>query len=146
MAAGASRCKHHGPPLLVRRLGLGLLLAATIHCGASERLPLKTVAQQGTADFHTIQEAIDAAPATGEIIRLAPGTYREKIHINTPNIHLIGTGKQPQDVVLSWDDAANYLISEKLSLDDALAYANHSIELEDRLQRTTKVYRLLAFG
>jgi len=33
---------------------------------------------------------------------------------------------------MSWDDAANYLLHEKLSLDDALAYANKSIELEDR--------------
>jgi len=64
------------------------------------------VAHEGTADFRTLQEAIDHAPSTGEVIRLAPGTYREKIHINKPNIILVGTGKLPQDVVLSWDDAA----------------------------------------
>jgi hypothetical protein len=32
----------------------------------------------------------------------------------------------------SWDDAANYLLAEKFSLDEALTYANKSIENEDR--------------
>jgi pectin methylesterase-like acyl-CoA thioesterase len=65
-----------------------------------------SVARDGRADFHTLQEAIDHAPPTGEVIRIAPGTYREKLHVSKPNIVLVGTGKQPQDVVLSWDDAA----------------------------------------
>jgi hypothetical protein len=33
---------------------------------------------------------------------------------------------------ISWDDAANYLLGEKIALDDALTYANKSIENEDR--------------
>jgi len=33
---------------------------------------------------------------------------------------------------MSWDDAANYLLAEKTALDDALTYANKSIENEDR--------------
>lgn len=33
---------------------------------------------------------------------------------------------------ISWDDAANYLLTEKLALDDALKYANKSIQTEDR--------------
>jgi hypothetical protein len=33
---------------------------------------------------------------------------------------------------ISWDDAANYLLNEKIAFDDALAYANKSIENEDR--------------
>ena len=39
---------------------------------------------------------------------------------------------QKRYIWMSWNDAANYLLNEKLSLDDALAYANKSIELEDR--------------
>jgi tetratricopeptide (TPR) repeat protein len=35
---------------------------------------------------------------------------------------------------LSWDDAANYLLTEKISLDEALTYANKSIENEDRYE------------
>ena len=33
---------------------------------------------------------------------------------------------------MSWDDAANYLLTEKIALDDALKYADKSIENEDR--------------
>jgi len=33
---------------------------------------------------------------------------------------------------MSWDDAANYLLAEKVSLDDALKYTDKSIETEDR--------------
>ena len=33
---------------------------------------------------------------------------------------------------MSWDDAANYLLTEKIALDEALTYANKSIENEDR--------------
>lgn len=78
----------------------------TVPAVAADSLKAVTVAPQGSADFHTIQEAVDHAPAEGAILRIAPGKYREKIHISKPNIHLIGTGKQPQDVVLSWNDSA----------------------------------------
>ncbi|HEV7218870.1 MAG TPA: DUF2911 domain-containing protein [Terriglobales bacterium] len=33
---------------------------------------------------------------------------------------------------ISWNDAANYLLTEKIGLDEALTYANKSIENEDR--------------
>jgi hypothetical protein len=33
---------------------------------------------------------------------------------------------------MSWDDAANYLLAEKVALDDALTYAGKSIQIEDR--------------
>jgi tetratricopeptide (TPR) repeat protein len=33
---------------------------------------------------------------------------------------------------MSWDDAASYLLTEKIALDDALNYSNKSIENEDR--------------
>jgi hypothetical protein len=35
---------------------------------------------------------------------------------------------------MSWDDAANYLLTEKIAMDDALNYANKSIENEDRYE------------
>jgi pectin methylesterase-like acyl-CoA thioesterase len=83
------------------------LAALCIACSASaQSLKRVTVAAEGKADFRTVQDAVDHAPAEGEVIRIAPGKYREKIHIITANIHLIGTGKQPHDVVLSWDDSA----------------------------------------
>ncbi len=35
---------------------------------------------------------------------------------------------------MSWDNAANYLLGEKIALDDALKYADKSIENEDRYE------------
>jgi pectinesterase len=83
-----------------------LIASASPLISNAESVPVVRVAQEGPAEFHTVQTAIDDAPATGEVIRIAPGKYREKIHIGKPNIILVGTGKQSQDVVLSWDDAA----------------------------------------
>lgn len=83
-----------------------LSVALVPACKCLGQLPVKSVAHEGKADFRTLQEAINNAPAGGEVIRIAPGIYREKLHIGTPNIHLIGTGKQPEEVVLSWNDAA----------------------------------------
>lgn len=70
--------------------------------------PLKklTVSHEGKGDFTTIQAAVDNAPKDGAVIRILPGSYREKIKIAKDNIHLIGVGKKPQDVVVSFGDSA----------------------------------------
>jgi tetratricopeptide (TPR) repeat protein len=48
---------------------------------------------------------------------------------------------------ISWDDAANYLLAEKIDLNDALAYADKSIENEDRFENEiTKSKVLTALG
>lgn len=86
---------------------VGVMLLAAAAPSAFSQVSAKGVVTVGpSGQFHSVQEAIDKAPATGDTIRIAPGKYREKIHVATPNIHLIGTGQQPQDVVLSWDDSA----------------------------------------
>ncbi len=45
---------------------------------------------------------------------------------------------------ISWNDAANYLLAEKLDLDDALTYANKSIDNEDRYENELTKARVLA--
>jgi len=48
---------------------------------------------------------------------------------------------------ISWDDAANYLLAEKVDLPDALTYSNKSIENEDRYDNElTKSKVLTAMG
>lgn len=48
---------------------------------------------------------------------------------------------------MSWDDAANYLLTEKIALDEALKYADKSIENEDRYDNEmTKARVLKALG
>jgi len=47
----------------------------------------------------------------------------------------------------SWDDASNYLLTEKIALDDALKYAQKSIENEDRYDNeSTKANVLTALN
>jgi polygalacturonase len=46
------------------------------------------VAADGTGDFYSIQRALDVAPATGALISVAPGTYREVLTIDKPHIVL----------------------------------------------------------
>jgi polygalacturonase len=48
------------------------------------------VATDGTGDYYSIQRAIDVAPGSGAVISVAPGTYREVLTINKPNIVLRG--------------------------------------------------------
>src|SRR5216684_2170837 len=44
---------------------------------------------------------------------------------------------------MSWDDAANYLLTEKIGLDKALSYADKSIENEDRYDNEITKSRVL---
>jgi pectin methylesterase-like acyl-CoA thioesterase len=46
------------------------------------------VAADGTGDFYSIQRALDAAPADGALVLVAPGIYREVLTIDKPNIQL----------------------------------------------------------
>jgi len=43
-----------------------------------------------------------------------------------------------------WDDAANYLLAEKVALDDALAYSDKSIGVEDRYDNEMTKSKVLA--
>ncbi|MGF7155544.1 pectinesterase family protein [Novosphingobium gossypii] len=56
--------------------------------------------------FRTVQSAVDAIAIEGGTIRIAPGTYREKLTVSAANVTLAGTGKRPEDVVLIYGDSA----------------------------------------
>lgn len=71
---------------------------------AQSKIATFTVGKE-KADFQTVQEAIDHAPEAGAIIRIHPGTYREKISITKANITLLGVGQKASEVVLSFGDS-----------------------------------------
>jgi pectin methylesterase-like acyl-CoA thioesterase len=48
------------------------------------------VAPDGSGDYTSVQKAIDAAPAGGAVIRIAPGAYREVLEITKNNLQLRG--------------------------------------------------------
>ena len=81
-------------------LGFALFLCLATDAG---RL---TVAADGSADFKTVQAAVDAAPATGAAIYIRPGIYHEKVVVAKAHIQLRGTGSDASKVVLSYDDSA----------------------------------------
>ena len=82
--------------------GVGLLAGG---CWAQK--PVVTVsAVSGAGMFTTVQAAVDSATDKGLVVKISPGTYREKLHVAANGIELRGMGTGPEQVVLSWDDSA----------------------------------------
>ncbi|WP_100407421.1 pectinesterase family protein [Bacillus solitudinis] len=68
------------------------------------------VAQDGSGEFTTIQEAIDSIPEKNTervILSIKAGVYKEKLVINKPFISLIGTNKEK--VLITFGDYARKL-------------------------------------
>jgi len=64
------------------------------------------VASDGTGQFKTVQEAVDASPDGNVRIEIKPGEYRQVLSIKADGVELRGLGKRPEDVVLVYDNSA----------------------------------------
>jgi polygalacturonase len=64
------------------------------------------VAADGTGDFYSIQRALDAAPKSGALVLVAPGTYREVLTIDKPNIRLRSANADATKTVVVNDRSA----------------------------------------
>jgi polygalacturonase len=65
------------------------------------------VAADGTGDYYSIQQAINAIPASGHAtISVAPGTYREVLAIDKPDIQLRSANPDPSKTVIVNDRSA----------------------------------------
>jgi polygalacturonase len=65
------------------------------------------VAADGSAEFSSIQSAIEKAPASdGALILIAPGTYREVLTIDKPKIHLRSANTDASTTVIVNDRSA----------------------------------------
>ncbi len=84
-----------------------------------------------TYDFDQLQP--DSAVAELEWEKLA---VPFKISVDVHGVVQASLKKQLRNLSqytwISWDEAANYLLTEKIAYDDALTFANKSIENEDR--------------
>jgi tetratricopeptide (TPR) repeat protein len=74
-----------------------------------------------------------------------------KVEVNTPEIVQQSLRNQlrarPQFEWQAWEEAAEYLLSNKLSAEEALKYADRSIEIEDRFENEmTRAQALSALG
>lgn len=92
-------CDMARPPFTAAPLlALAVLFVAA---GASGQKPSTfRVAADGTADYKTVQAAVDHIPATGGIVLIAPGTYREQVVINQSHVTLKGTGPDPASTII----------------------------------------------
>jgi len=86
----------------MKRLLFALLLAGWSSIGLAETVQ---VSPRGKG-YRTVSAAIAALPESGGEVRIAPGTYREKLWIGKANVHLTGTGRKPEDVVLVYGDSS----------------------------------------
>jgi polygalacturonase len=64
------------------------------------------VAADGTGDFYSIQRALDAAPKDGALVLVAPGTYREVLTIDKPNIRLRSANSDAAKTIVVNDRSA----------------------------------------
>jgi pectin methylesterase-like acyl-CoA thioesterase len=64
------------------------------------------VAASGNGDYYAVQRAIDVAPATGAVISIGPGTYRETLVIDKPNIVLRSANVDASKTVIVFDNSA----------------------------------------
>jgi len=64
------------------------------------------VAADGTGDYCSIQRALDAAPKTGALVLVAPGTYREVLTVDKPNIRLRSANPDASKTVIVNDRSA----------------------------------------
>ncbi|WP_299987470.1 pectinesterase family protein [uncultured Pontibacter sp.] len=85
---------------------LTILLSLSLWAAQAQHKKL-VVAQDGSGDYTSVQEAIDAIPAFpvgGVEVFVKNGTYREKVVIPSwkTDIHLIGEDKHK--TIIAWDD------------------------------------------
>lgn len=106
-------------PRITRRSALALTataaLAPTALAFPAQASPLRGavifVAQDGSGDVTSVQAAVDAVPVGNTrrvVVLIRPGTYRELVRIPStkPFISFIGMSHDPQDVVITYDNAS----------------------------------------
>lgn len=97
------------PALL--RSGTGPRSAIGVTGTMSTAATTLTVAKDGSGQYSTVQQAVDAVPAgngSRVVIAVKPGTYRETVKVpsNKPHVTIQGTGASRKDTVITYDNAA----------------------------------------
>lgn len=97
--------------MIKKSISLLLLLVSLVSTGAAERHYDFTVAKDGSGDFTTVQEAINAVPdfrkANRTTILIKKGDYKEKVIIPECKINLTLVGED--GAVITYDDYASKL-------------------------------------
>ena len=61
------------------------------------------VAADGTGDYSSVQAAVDKVPATGGLVLVAPGVYRERVVIKQAHVTLKSANPDPAKTVIVYD-------------------------------------------
>jgi pectin methylesterase-like acyl-CoA thioesterase len=83
---------------------------ATPDCNSITGVKVITVASSGSADFNTVQAAVNSVAKTNATpiqIRIAPGTYKEKLSIASSFITLCGEAGKATSTILTYSDSAS---------------------------------------
>lgn len=70
-----------------------------------------TVAKDGSGDFHSIQEAVNAVDKTPETIIIKNGIYKERVEVSIPNITF--EGENNEQTILECDFYANMIMEDE---------------------------------
>ncbi len=112
---------------------------------------LRVTVKPQTADLHNAltYEIDELQPASAVVeLKWEKIAVRFTVSVDVHNIVQASLEKQLRDLSqytwMSWDDAANYLLTQKIALDEALTYANKSIENEDRYENDLRKSMILA--
>ncbi|AFH63220.1 pectinesterase family protein [Paenibacillus caseinilyticus] len=69
-----------------------------------------TVAQDGSGDYATVQEAVYAIPAGNTartVVYIEPGVYRERVTVASPLVSLVGAGRELTKIVYNLSNATS---------------------------------------
>jgi polygalacturonase len=58
------------------------------------------VAADGTGDYYSVQSAVNHVPASGGLVLVAPGTYREQVIINQSHVTLKSANSDPAKTII----------------------------------------------
>lgn len=61
------------------------------------------VAADGTGDFYSVQAAMNRVPATGGVVLVAPGVYRERVSIKQSHVTLKSANPDPAKTTIVFD-------------------------------------------
>lgn len=78
-----------------------------------------TVSQDGTGDYGTVQDAIDAVPLGNTrrtVIRVAPGIYKQPVYVPKTKNFITLAGLRPEDTVLTWHNTASQIDHHQVRL------------------------------
>lgn len=114
--------------LLLLLLLLGAFLSISDQAVAAGKTI--TVSLDGSADFKTVQAAVDAVPPNGKewvTIKMKPGTYKERIKIGKDKPFIEILGEVPKATVLTWDWNASSIGPEGKPVG---TFGSHTVSVE----------------